>query len=51
MTHEIEPTKEALQIPACAFHVAYFAGQQSRANHEILIFTNSSPNSHTQSLH
>ena len=36
-----------LQIPTCASRVACFVSWHSRASREILIFTESSPNSHT----
>jgi len=42
---------KTLQILACASRVACFASWHSWASREILIFTESSPNSHTQPLH
>ena len=50
VTHEIKLVID-FQIPACASNMTCFMGQQSRASREILIFTNPSPNSHTQLLH
>ena len=53
VTHEIQPGKETLQILACTSHVA-FCGlalmSQLQASHKFFIFTESSSNSHTQSL-
>ena len=42
---------KTLQILECASRMACFTSWHSRASREILIFTESSPNSHTQPLH
>ena len=42
---------KTLQIPTCASYVACFTSWHSRASRDILIFTESSPNSRAQPLH